>query len=612
MQMTECVFDPVVDAETVVDLLRARADRQPDRTAYVFLPDGETDEIRMSYAELDRRARAVAALLQKMGVAGERVLLLYPPGLDYTVAFFGCLYAGVTAVPAYPPRLNRSFVRLQALAADARPALALTNAHIFAKVQDALTQAPALRTILWLPTDKLTDGLAEEWTDPDVGADALAMLQYTSGSTSAPKGVMVSHANLLHNQRMIQSAFGQTEESVIVTWLPLFHDMGLIGNMLQALYVGATCVMMPPMAFLSRPVRWLQAISRYGGTSSGGPNFAFELCLSKITPEERAALDLSTWTVAFNGAEPVRADTMDRFAEVFAECGFRREAFRPCYGLAEATLFVSSGRVGIRAGRHSVDRAQLEQGRVAPMRAGARGAATLVGCGNALPGNEIVVVDPETLTECPSNRVGEIWVAGPNVARGYWGRPEESEHAFHAYLADTGEGPFLRTGDLGFVRDGEVVVTGRLKDLIIVAGRNHYPQDVERTVEESHPSVRHGCVTAFPVDEGGEERLVIAAEVELRGQRIVRRTGTGSLVTAFATVGVELEEVERAILREIEERHDVQAHAVVLLKPGSLPKTTSGKVQRRACRAAYRDGTLELYEGPLELSFARSASAPAA
>jgi acyl-CoA synthetase (AMP-forming)/AMP-acid ligase II len=607
--MIDCAVDPAVDCATLVELLRARAWIQPDGTAFVFLPDGETDEVRVTYRELDLRARTVAALLQKMGVSGQRVLLLYPPGIDYAAAFFGCLYAGVVAVPAYAPRLNRSVSRLQAIAHDARPALALTTSRVLSRIQDALTQAADLRSILWLPTDNLLGALADDWCEPTIAVDALAFLQYTSGSTATPKGVMVSHANLLHNERMIQGAFRQTEESVILTWLPLYHDMGLIGNILQALYVGAPCIMMPPLAFLHKPVRWLQAISRYGVTSSGGPNFAYDLCVQKVTPEQRATLDLSSWTTAFNGAEPVRAETIERFAATFAECGFRREAFAPCYGLAEATLFVSRGGSWNGPSRHAVDRKSLEQNRIVPAAHGAGTASTLVGCGRAVPGETIRIVDPETRTQCATDRIGEIWVSSPSVARGYWNRPEESRRTFEAYMADTGEGPFLRTGDLGFLRDGDLVVTGRLKDLVIIGGRNHYPQDIERTAEESHPGLRAGCSAAFSIDKDGEERLVIAVEIEPRFRSHIRRGFASAVRDSSTRHALDAEEIIHAVSREVAERHEIEVYAVVLLKVGAIAKTSSGKIRRRACRLDYLAGRLGLFEADDKYEYAVGAPA---
>ncbi len=572
--MSETPFGPTPQAKTLVELLSRRAQAQPERRAYTFLLDGEREGVHLSYGELDRQARSIAARLQALGVQGERALLLYPPGLQYAAAFFGCLYAGVTAVPVYPPRPNRPDPRFLAILSDARARVVLTTSAILPNAERLLrSQAP----VVWLATDGLDEG-TEEWLEPGVAPEDIAFLQYTSGSTSAPKGVMVSHGNLIHNEQLIQAAFGMGPDSVVVGWLPLYHDMGLIGNLLQPLWAGCSCVLMSPVDFLQRPLRWLAAVSRYGGTVSGGPNFAYDLCARKIRPEDRAGLDLSRWEVAFNGAEPVRAETLDRFAAAFAPCGFRREAFFPCYGLAEATLFVTG------AGREEppvVGRFRapdLERNRAVADDAG----RALVSSGRATPppvGQEVAIVDPETRLPLAEGAVGEIWVAGPSVAQGYWSRPEPSEATFRAFIADGagGERPFLRTGDLGFLSGGELFVTGRAKDLIIIRGRNHYPQDIELTVESSHAALRPGCCAAFAVEEGGEERLVIVQEVRREAAR-----------------GADLSAALEAIRRGVAEEHEVQLQAVVLIRPASLPKTSSGKVRRSACRAAFLQGSLDV------------------
>ncbi len=571
-----------VGPATLASLLHSRAVEQGEKTAFVFLADGEAEGERLTYAELDGRARSIASMLRESLAPGDRALLLYPPGLDFIAAFFGCLYAGVIAVPAYPPRFKdklsgRSQGRLSAVIRDAEPRAALTTSTIFAAFSET-PRVPELAAVRWIATDVLAglEGSAAEL--PELDPESVAFLQYTSGSTSAPKGVMVTHANLLHNERMIGEAFRQDESSVVVGWLPLYHDMGLIGNVLQPLHAGGSCVLMAPVAFLQKPLRWLQAIDRFRGTTSGGPSFAYELCLRRIGEEERAGLDLSSWRLAYNGAEPVRAETLERFAEAFAPCGFRPEAFYPCYGLAEATLFVSGGQAGAIPRVAQVDAAALERNEARPA-AGDAEERRLVSCGHAWAGQRIAVVDPESRVERPAGRVGEIWVAGPSVARGYWRNPEATARDFQARLAgegdriNPGEGPFLRTGDLGFVRDGELYVTGRIKDLIIIRGRNHYPQDVELTAERSHPDLRSGCGAAFSAEVGGEERLVLVQEVERR-----RRDG--------------FEEVAAAARRAVAEEHEVQVYEVVLVRMGTVPRTSSGKIQRRASRSLYLAGDL--------------------
>ncbi len=570
--MSDEPFDRGKTATTLVEVLRRRALDQGDRRAYTFLLDGETREVHVTYGELDRQARAIAAQLQDLDAAGERVLLLYPPGLQFAAAFFGCLYAGAAAVPVYPPRPNRPDARVRSILTDARARVVLTTSAILPNAERLLGGEGGIH---WLATDGLDLEAAEEWRPPVLDGDGLAFLQYTSGSTSAPKGVMVSHGNLLHNERLIQRAFRVTAESVVVGWLPLYHDMGLIGNLLQPLWAGCPCVLMSPVDFLQRPRRWLAALSRYGGTVSGGPNFAYDLCARKVAGADLEGLDLSRWAVAFNGAEPVRAESLERFAAAFAPCGFRREALYPCYGLAEATLFVSGGGVGEPPVVGLFGAAELEQNRVAEAAAGEE-ARRLVASGRTrtdTDGHGLEIVDPERRRRCWAGEVGEIWLRGPSVAGGYWGLPELTESAFRARTAE-GEGPFLRTGDLGFLHGGELYVAGRLKDLIIIRGRNHYPQDIELTVEKSHPALRPGCVAAFAVESGGEERLVVVQEV----QREARKA--------------DFSEVLEAIRRAVAEEHEVQVLAVVLIRTASLAKTSSGKVQRRACREAYLNGEL--------------------
>src|ERR687898_737743 len=498
-------FEPA----TLVDLLRWRASREPRRRAYTFLGGGEAEESSVDYGELDRQARAVAAWLETLGVVdGERALLLSPPGLRYIAAFLGCLYAGVVAVPAYPPRPNRSDMRLRVIAADSGATVALTTTRILSSLERRSAYAPELKSLRWLATDDGKDP-AGSWRRPEVGANTLALLQYTSGSTAAPKGVKLTHGNLLHNLAMIYHALNYTSHSQGVTWLPPYHDMGLIGGVLQPLYAGFPVALMSPTSFLQHPLKWLQAISRLGATTSGGPNFAYDLCARRITPEERATLDLSSWEVAFTAAEPIRQETLERFAAAFAPCGFRREAFYPAYGLAEATLFVSGGSKTAPPVVLPVKGVELKRDRVVVASAGEEGARMLVGCGRTLADQKVVVVNPNSLTRCPPDRVGEIWVSGSSVAQGYWGQADETKHAFRAYLPDTGEGPFLRTGDLGFLHNGELFVTGRLKDLIIIRGRNHYPQDIEHTVEQSHVALRQGGCAAFSVEPDEGERLVV-------------------------------------------------------------------------------------------------------
>jgi len=490
-------------ASSLVEVVRARAAHQADQRAYTFLRDGESQEEHLTYGELDELARKIGAALQARGVAGQRVLLVYPSGLELVAAFFGCLYAGAVAIPAFPPplaktRLKHKFARLVGIVEDARPPVVLTSSTLVNKLGAAFSEFPALCNLPLLTIDEFAPELAQDWRDPGVDQSSLAFLQYTSGSTGEPKGVMVSHGNLLHNSEGLGRSYGHTDSSVIVSWLPLFHDMGLIGQIVQAAYAGILCVFMSPVHFHQRPVRWLRAISRYRATTSGGPNFAYELCARRVPAEELEGLDLSRWKVAFNGAEPVRAETLERFAEVFRPYGFRREAFVPGYGLAEATLMVSSVSHADSPRLQAVAGAPLRQGQAVPVGEQDSAARTFVSCGAPHFDLEVVLVEPADRKRCAEGGVGEIWVAGPSVAQGYWNRPEQTDETFGARLRD-GAGPFLRTGDLGFWSDGELCIAGRSKDLLIIRGQNHYPQDIESTVGESHQALQSAKVAALNV-----------------------------------------------------------------------------------------------------------------
>ncbi len=582
------------EVNTLVELLQNRAAQYPQQIAYTFLVDGETEQIHLTYQALDQQSRAIATRLQSWCQPGDRAILLYQPSLDYISAFFGCLYAGVVAVPAYPPRPNRSLERIEAILADAQAQVALTSGSILANLERRFEQVPQLKRLHWLATDSissLTSGSTSvdpQWQEPSLNPETLAFLQYTSGSTATPKGVMITHANLLHNLAAIYRCFEHSPNSQGVIWLPPYHDMGLIGGILQPLYGKFPVVLMSPLMFLQRPVRWLEAISRYGGTTSGGPNFAYDLCVRKVTPQQLETLDLSHWNLAFNGAEPIYHDVMERFAQTFASCGFRPEAFYPCYGMAETTLIATGGAKLAQPVLQTVQAEGLEENRAIFSQSNDLNIRTVVGCGQSLRDQQLVIVHPETLTSCNPGEIGEIWISGPSIAQGYWNNLEETERTFNAFLADTGEGPFLRSGDLGFLADGELFVTGRLKDVIIINGSNYYPQDIERTVEQSHLLIRPNCSAGFSIEVKGEERLVIVAEVERHYRE--RRQLTESVNNGERSP--KIQEVMQAIRRAVSQQHDLRVYETVLLKPGTLPKTSSGKVQRHACRAGYLAGTL--------------------
>lgn len=569
---------------TLVDLLRWRASQQPDRRAFTFLFGVEEEGPHLSYLQLDRRARAISALLQTRIKSGERALLLYPPGVEFVAAFFGCLYSGIIAVPAPPPdpaRLDRTLSRVRGICKDAQPAAALTASSIFSALQEWLPHAPDLQSLYWLATDDVSTDLAEQWQRADVDADSLAFLQYTSGSTAAPKGVMVSHANLLNNSRYISQAWEYLPDSVSLIWVPNYHDDGLVHGTVQPIYSGYSCLQMSPVSFAQKPAQWLQAITRYRVTHSGGPNFAYALCVRKVTPHEKASLDLSCWRMAYNAAEPIHKNTLEDFYEAFAPCGFQWNSFYPSYGLAESTLLVSTKRKGHSPSFCLADVSTLEREKrvVASTQKNPEGrnpsVRAFVGCGHPVLDMKIAIVDPETLRPCEPGEVGEILLSDPSVAQGYWNQPQATEMTFRAHIKDSGEGPFLRTRDLGFMKDGELFVTGRLKDMLIIRGRNIYPQDIELTVEKCHPALRPGCGAAFAVEAGGEERLVIVHEADDKK--------------------ADPDQITEAICQAVAEEHELAVYAVSLIKPRTIPKTSSGKIQRHACRAGFLEGNSDAF-----------------
>ncbi len=545
----------------------------PDRVVIGFIGESDPSSPLLTYHTLDSRVRAIASYLQSVSKPGDRALLFFPPGNDFSIAFYACLYAGIVAVPAYPPRPGRTLGRLLAMFSDAEASVVLTRSEHLNGAKALLANHPALAGLHWVATDTCASD-PDAWRHPDTTSQDLAFLQYTSGSTSLPKGVMVSHGNLLHNCGYIQSALGLTPEDHVLSWLPQFHDMGLLSGVLIPPYVGCRASLMAPMYFLQRPARWLQAMSELKATVSGGPNFAYQLCVDKVVEDDCKTLDLASWRVAFNGAEPIRPGTLDAFTAKFRSCGFRHEVHVPCYGLAEATLAVTFAKCDAApVVREFTPSEQLDSdASAAPERT-----RSLVACGAPADDQTVRIVNPETRHECAHREVGEIWVRGESVAQGYWNRPEETAATFDGRLADTDDGAYLRTGDLGILADSQLYVAGRLKDLIIIRGINYYPQDIELTVESCHPVLRSGCGAAFAVEDSGTERLVVAQEVSRDD------------VDEF-----DVDDVASAIRSAVGEQHELEVYAVLLLQPGSIPKTSSGKIQRRACRNAYLAGKLAL------------------
>jgi acyl-CoA synthetase (AMP-forming)/AMP-acid ligase II len=570
---------PVSRCPTLVALLRYRAELDPEQLGFRFLSDGEARAATLSYGELDRGARAFAAELQSLHRPGDRALLVYPPGLELVSAYLGCLYAGSVAVMVAPPtpaRLARFLTRAAAICRDAAPTVVLTTPEVHRLLSDAALP-PELAAPRWRMTGEGREGAASDWHDPGAGPDDLAFLQYTSGSTTEPRGVLVTHGNLMENLRAIRRTFRQPPGTESVCWLPPYHDMGLVGGILAPLYLGNAVTLLPPAAFVQRPSRWLHAISRYRATVSGGPNFAYELCVRRATLEQCEGLELGAWEVAFNGAEPVDPGTLRRFAERFARYGFRATAFKPCYGLAEATLLVAAppGRAPPSVRTFRAD--ELQRDRVRPAAESEAGGTALLSYGP--PVERVEIADPETCARCPPGVVGEIWVSGPSVARGYWSQPGEGGTAVGALLAGTTAPTWLRTGDLGFLLEGELFVTGRLKDLIIVDGANHYPQDLERTAVAAHPALFAAEAAAFSARLPDGEGVVVA-------------------VAPHRRIEVPAAELRQAIRAAVTAAHDVRLHQVVLVRTGGLPRTASGKIRRALCRTGYLDGTLEPWEQP--------------
>lgn len=568
----------VSDDATLPDFLRMRSAKQPEDIAYVFLRDGEEPEETMSYRELDLAARIRAARLTAMGLTGRNAVLLYPSGLEFVRALLGCMYAGVAGAPAQVPTRAETMRRLRRIADDADTRTVLTTAAIREELLERFAGLPEAEGFVFLATDAPPDRPLDFGPPHPVMPGDLALLQYTSGSTGDPKGVMVTHANFMSNVRETDELWPCRPDDRLVSWLPLFHDMGMLFGIVLPLWAGLPSYLMAPSAFIRRPARWLEALSKFRGTHSAAPSFAYDLCVRAAREGSLpAGLDLSAWRIAGNGAEPVRWHTIRAFSETFAGSGFRARAMCPGYGLAENTLKATGSRQEEEPRVLWLSGPALREGRVTPVEEKDEAAMPIVGCGRPNPGTRLRVVDPQTRTLCPPGAVGELWINGPCVAAGYWGRPVASEGTFRARVAGPTEDThaYLRTGDLGFLYEGELFVTGRLKDVIVRQGRNYYPQDIELAAESSAPGLHPNCAAAFAVDDGVVERLVIAVEAD---GRVLRGVGADAL-----------RELVRAAIWA---RQRLQADDIVVVRRGSLPKTSSGKVRRRTCRNHYLDGRL--------------------
>jgi len=563
------------ESDTLITMLRCAAEEDPAALAFRFLDDWGAEAARRTRAALATRAQAIAVEIRERAGVGDRVLLLHPPGLDFVDALFGCFYAGAIAVPTYPPdptRIERTIERLRGILRRATPRLLVSTRPLLDAMAPLLDGLDETREIATLATDEVDDTAADLWRAPAVEADAPALLQFTSGSTGAPRGVTLSHANVLANEAALESVLESGPDDCGVAWLPSYHDMGLVGSVLHPLYVGFESVLLAPATFLKHPRRWLEAIGRHRGTIAPAPNFAFDLCVRKIGEEDVQGLDLTSWRVACNGAEPVRAETIDRFAERFASAGFRRETFFPCYGLAEATLIAAGSGASAPPRLRTLDAARLATGKAVAASQGSPNARVYVACGEALPGHAIRIEDPVSRAERAEGDVGEILVAGPSVALGYWDDADGTADAFVRRGANGTARRWLRTGDLGFVQSGELYVTGRSKDVVVVAGRNLYPQDVERSLERAIPGARPGCGAAFGVEGERGEALAVVLE---------------------CTPDVDPKRAIASARRCVAEEHGIELHAILLIAPGAIPKAPNGKIQRRETRERYLAGRFE-------------------
>lgn len=563
---------------TLPELLAFRATHQPSDTAFVFLPAENIEQITISYEALYVQSQIIAAHLQQFIEPGERVLLIYSSGLEFIAAFFACLSLGIIAVPVALPRTIKGFNQLKPIVKNAAPRAVLTLASLEENIRSNLPQ------LMLIVTDTLSNKPISKISSTLITKESLAFLQYTSGSTGQPKGVMVSHANLLHNQLLIKKAFNHNDQSIIVGWLPFYHDMGLIGNLLQPIFLGRPCIFMPPMVFLQNPFFWLATISRFRATTSGGPNFSYDLCLRKISDEQRKLLDLSSWTVAYNGAEPVQANVINEFAHKFSICGFNKQAFLPCYGMAESTLIVTGGGLNTRPQIISVDKEHLLVNKI-KVNSSAEHSLQIVGCGEKTLIQDLIIASPEDFRSLGENEVGEIWLRGSSVTQGYWENPSATNDTFNAYISNSNAGPYLRTGDLGFLNNEQLYIVGRLKDLIIIRGRNYYPQDIEQCVVTSHVAFKINASAAFSILIENEEKLILVQEIERSWRK-----------------NLNVNDASTIIRKVIVDNFDLHIHEIVFVNPEQIPKTSSGKIMRRACKTLYETNGLQLVYSRMESS----------
>jgi acyl-CoA synthetase (AMP-forming)/AMP-acid ligase II/acyl carrier protein len=568
-ELTSSLEDLKLPAGNMVELLIKRLKDHPDKTVYILLEDGVNEKNSITYAVMVAMAKAIAVTLLKNGTKGDRVMLLFSTGIEFITSLYGCFFAGMIAVPAYPPRRNKPNERFISIIENSKPAFILSNSLIYEDLNKYHKGNAFSEEICQLVYEEIPSELSEEWLNPNVQADDIALLQYTSGSTGTPNGVMVSHGNIMHNSECIKQSFGFDENSIGVNWLPNFHDMGLIGCLIQAAYLGGSNVIIPPLSFLKNPANWFRMITKYKATTGGGPNFAFDYCMEKVTDEEISEFDLSSLRTLYCGAEPIRKNTLESFTDKFRKAGFSGTQFFPCYGMAESVLITTGGDFKAKPIYLSIDPQAIEENKVLPVRAEKDG-RMLTACGYPWLGMGVLIVNPETSTPSPAGEIGEIWVKGPSVAKGYWKDKQSTEKTFNAFISGTEDGPYLRTGDLGFIHEGQLYVSGRMKDLIIIRGSNFYPNDIEHSAENSNPALRQNACAAFSTDIDGEEKLLIVMEVERTHMREMNE-----------------EQVFEDIREAVFAGHGIQPHAITLIRTGSILKTSSGKIQRFALRKAW-------------------------
>lgn len=569
----------IKDSETFTDIIKYRVASNPNKTAFRFLGDGENISEILTYEQLGKRAMAIGALLQYNGYKGDTVLMLFQPGLDYVSSFFACLYSGFVAIPAYPPRRNRGVDRVYSIIRDSGCSLCLTSASVYNDIQRNFLNDEIFSTLQWIIVDDIQDDQNNDFNPPDLEPEDVAFLQYTSGSTGEPKGVIVTQKNLLYNSEKIRQSYNHDENLVGMNWLPMFHDMGLIGTVLQPPYVGGESNLMAPVTFIRNPLLWLKGISNFKATTAGGPNFTYDYCVDKIK-DPYTEIDLSSWKIAFSGAEPVRLETMKRFEKQFGLFGFKPTMYYPCYGLAEATLMVTGIEHDNKPNSILIDGEALTENRLRIVNEDSQIGVSVVSCGHTWLETKIEIVDPITLSICAEDEIGEIWITGPTVAKGYWNNQKETTDTFNVKLNDLDECLYMRSGDLGFLHNGELYVTGRLKDLIIIRGKNHYPGDIEFSIQNSIPELKMNAGAAFSITHNSEEVLVIAHEIERSAMRTVNYN-----------------ELFLQISKVIAEDHELDVHEIVILKPGSVPMTSSGKIERRKAKFDFLKNELNIIEG---------------